>query len=57
MRISLPAATEFVWEVDLMEDATAELPVAQGVVCFDLGPFEIKTLRFTLPVPAAGEDD
>jgi alpha-mannosidase len=48
VRVRLPAGAARVEEVDLMEDPTGELTVADGLVEFDLGPFEIRTLRFAL---------
>ena len=47
-RVRLPAGTQRVEEVDLMEDPISELRASDGVVELGLGPFEIRTLRFTL---------
>jgi alpha-mannosidase len=46
-RIRLAAGVRRVEEVDLMEDAIGELSVADGVVEFRLGAFEVKSLRLT----------
>jgi len=46
-RVRLPAGTQRVEEVDLTEDPISDLRVSEGVVELSLGPFEIKTLRFT----------
>ncbi|MBM3473907.1 MAG: hypothetical protein FJX75_11610 [Armatimonadetes bacterium] len=45
VRVRLPQGVRRVEAVDLMEDPIAELGVAEGSVQFDLGPFEVKTLR------------
>ncbi|NPV46830.1 MAG: hypothetical protein HPY69_07720 [Armatimonadetes bacterium] len=49
VEVRLPGAVQQVQEVDLMEDPMAELQCEEGIVRFDLRPFEIKTLRFKLP--------
>ena len=44
--VRLPAGTAWVREVDLLEDPLGDLVIREGVVEFDLRPFEIKTLQF-----------
>ncbi|HQK95062.1 MAG TPA: glycoside hydrolase family 38 C-terminal domain-containing protein [Armatimonadota bacterium] len=45
VRVRLPEGTTRVERANLLEEATGELPVADGAVTFDLRPFEIATLR------------
>jgi alpha-mannosidase len=48
VEIELSAPIASVEEVDLMEDRIAGLPIIDGRIEIDLGPFEIKTLRLEL---------
>jgi alpha-mannosidase len=54
VRIRLPEGTQRVEEADLMEDPITELRVTDGSVQLDLRPFEIKTLRLTVPSAGVG---
>ena len=47
VRVRLPEGTARVEEANLVEDAGEELRIVEGAVEFDLGPYEIKTLRLT----------
>ena len=45
-RVRLALQTAAAEEVNLMEDSLRKLPVTDNAVRLDLGPFEIKTIRF-----------